>query len=472
MSVRVRFAPSPTGYLHVGGARTALINWLFAKKHSGAFILRVEDTDEARSTPEMTKAIIDGLSWLGITWDEGPFFQSERKELYAETARELIASGGAYRCFCSKESLAARKAALEKPGEWKYDGLCRTLAPEESERRALAGEPFVIRCKVPDEALEWDDIVKGPIRFEPGSVEDFILARSDGTPTYHLSVVSDDARMKMTHVIRGEDHISNTPKQIAIYRALGKKPPSFGHLPLILGPDQKKLSKRHGVTSVMAYRDEGILPLALFNFLAQLGVNLGEEPYLTMSEVISRFDLGAVKKSASVFDRAKLAFINAKVIGGTPPCELKLLLGPFLEQLLKNAPEPDEAAITVMATRAKDMKELASSLVPFLTENFPYDQKAQEKADKDTAGLAALADLVPKLESAGTNAWTAQGLETLIRSHAEEKGVKAGTLIHPVRLFLTGHAESPGIFDLLAAMGKARTLARLRRGLGALLGPR
>ncbi|MCI4397814.1 MAG: glutamate--tRNA ligase [Acidobacteria bacterium] len=465
MTVRVRFAPSPTGYLHVGGARTALINWLFAKKHGGTFILRIEDTDEARSTPEMTQAILGGLSWLGITWDEGPFFQSERKALYAATADKLLASGGAYRCFCTKEAIASRKAALAKPDEWKYDGLCRSISEQESKRRAASGEPFVIRCKVPKEAIEWDDIIKGPIRFEPQEVEDFILVRSDKTPTYHLSVVSDDVQMQMTHVIRGEDHISNTPKQIAIYRALGAATPLFGHLPLILGPDQKKLSKRHGVTSVMAYRDEGILPLALFNFLAQLGVNLGEEPYLTLSEIITRFDLNAVKKSASVFDRAKLTFINAKVISGTPPCELAQLLHPFLAALLENAPEPDEAAVSVMATRAKDMKDLAAALVPFLTEDFVYDAKAMEKATKDRTGLEALRALLPKLQAVAPEDWAPEKLETLVRAHAEESGVKAGALIHPIRVFLIGRAESPGIFDLLFAMGRERTLARLRRGL-------
>ncbi len=470
MSVRVRFAPSPTGYLHVGGARTALINWLFAKKHGGVFILRIEDTDEARSTPEMTQAILDGLSWLGITWDEGPFFQNGRKELYARTAETLLASGGAYRCFCAKEAIALRKAAMAKPDEWKYDGLCRSLSKEESERRAAAGEPFVVRCMVPEEAIEWDDVVKGPIRFEPGEMDDFILLRSDGTPTYHLSVVSDDVQMRMTHVIRGEDHISNTPKQIAIYRALGYKTPVFGHLPLILGTDQKKLSKRHGVTSVMAYRDEGILPLALFNFLAQLGVNLGEEPYLTMSEIIARFDLNAVKKSASVFDRAKLAFTNAKVIGGTPPCELKLLLRPFLDALMNGAPEPDETAVKVMATRAKDMKELAASLVPFLTADFSCEPKALEKAGKDQAGLDALRALLQKLEAGAPAAWTQEKLEALLRAHAHERGVKAGALIHPIRLFLVGRSESPGIFDLLHAMGRERTLARLRRGLAKMAG--
>jgi glutamyl-tRNA synthetase len=465
MSVRVRFAPSPTGYLHVGGARTALINWLYARKHGGVFILRIEDTDEARSTPEMTQAILDGLSWLGITWDEGPFFQSERQSIYAENARKLLESGHAYRCFCSKEALEERRNASGKPGEWKYDRLCRAIPAEESARRAGAGEPFVVRCAVPEGTLGWDDVVKGPISFDSSEVEDFVLLRSDGTPTYHMSVVSDDVDMKMTHVIRGEDHISNTPKQVALYRGLGVEPPVFGHLPLILGMDKRKLSKRHGTVSVMTYRDEGILPLALFNFLAQLGANLGEEPFLTVTEIMARFDFSALKNSASVFDRERLTFINAKVIGETPPCELKTLVAPFLEELAPGAAEPTEPAVRVVGTRAKDMRELAAMLVPFVRMDFPYDEKGAEKARKDPAALQALAALLPKLEVLPEADWTPAHLEEVLRAHAQESGVKAGALIHPCRLFLTGRTESPGIFDVIWAMGQAGTLTRLRRGL-------
>jgi glutamyl-tRNA synthetase len=470
MAVRVRFAPSPTGYLHVGGARTALVNWLYARKCGGAFILRIEDTDEARSTPEMTEGILQGLRWLGMDWDEGPFYQSQRQDLYRETAGKLLASDHAYRCFCTKEALDARRNAAGKPDAWKYDRLCHGISPGESGRRASAGEPFVVRCRIGEEPLEWDDIVKGPIRFEAREVEDFVLLRSDATPTYHLSVVSDDAAMGMTHVIRGEDHISNTPKQVALYRGLGLEPPAFGHLPLILGTDKKKLSKRHGVTSVLAYRDEGILPLALFNFLAQLGADLGEEPFLTLSGIIGRFDFHALKKSASVFDRDRLAFINAKVIGETPACELATVLRPFLEALLPGAPPPPEAAVRVMGTRAKDLKELATGLVPFLTGEFPYDIKGLERVKKDPAAPPALEALLPKLEALGEAEWEPAKLEEVLRAHAEASGVKAGALIHPVRLFLTGRSESPGIFDVLFAMGKEKTLARLRRGLESLGG--
>lgn len=468
MTVRVRFAPSPTGYLHVGGARTALIDWLYARKHGGVFILRIEDTDEARSTPEMTQAILDGLSWLGIAWDEGPFFQSERQSLYRENARRLLESGHAYRCFCSKEALEERRNASGRPGEWRYDRLCRGISKDESERRASAGEPFVVRCDVPEGKLAWDDVVKGRIEFDAAEVEDFVLLRSDGTPTYHLSVVSDDVEMRMTHVIRGEDHISNTPKQIALYMGLGVQPPVFGHLPLILGMDKKKLSKRHGTVSVMSYKEEGILPLALFNFLAQLGANLGEEPVLTMTQIMARFDFSALKNSASVFDRERLTFINAKLMGETPPCELAALVRPFLDAVLPGAPAPSEPAVKVMATRAKDLRELAAMLVPFVTPDFPYDEKGVAKAQKDAAALAALGSLLPKLEALSEGDWNPPTLEEVLRGHADETGVKAGALIHPCRLFLTGRTESPGIFDVLAAMGRAATLARLRRGISSM----
>jgi glutamyl-tRNA synthetase len=465
MSVRVRFAPSPTGYLHVGGARTALINWLYARKHGGTFILRIEDTDAARSTPEMTRAILEGLSWLGIQWDEGPFFQTERQELYRKSALRLLEAGRAYRCFCSKEELEARRQASGKPEEWKYDGRCRGLEPAEAERRAAAGEPFVVRCAVPAEPLEWTDVVKGPIRFEAGEVEDFVLLRSDGSPTYHLSVVSDDAAMGITHVIRGEDHISNTPKQIALYRGLGLSLPVFGHLPLILGPDRKKLSKRHGVTSVTAFRDEGILSLALFNYLAQMGANLGEDPLLSVTEILDRFDLDALKKSPSVFDREQLRFVNARAISETPSCELSALLEPFLARRWSPPPAVPEKAVEVLKTRAHDLQELADWLTPFLTEDFPYDEKARVRALKDPAALPAVAALLPVLSEVPEERWKAPELEERIRSHAAAQGVKAGSLIHPVRLFLLGRGESPGIFDVLEAMGKEGTLRRLQRGL-------
>jgi len=465
MDVRVRFAPSPTGLLHIGGARTALVNWLFARKTGGTFILRIEDTDEARSTPENTEVILDGLAWLGLDWDEGPFFQSERKSLYIRNAEKLLSSGGAYRCFCSKEELDRRRKASGKPGEWKYDGRCRKISREESRRRADSGEPFVLRCAVPDERLIWNDLVKGEIGFEGSVLEDFILVRSNGTPTYHLSVVSDDADLGITHVIRGEDHISNTPKQIALYHGLGVEPPAFGHLPLILGPDRRKLSKRNGETSVTAYRDEGILSSALFNYLASMGANLGEETNLTVTQILERFDLDSLTKAPSVFDRKHLFFVNARAIGETPSCELGELLKPFLDELLPGADAPSERAVEVMKTRAHDVRELAAWLVPFITTDFPFDEKGERKALKKPEALPALESLIPRMEALSDDAWTVGKLEDLIRAHADENGLKAGTLIHPIRFFLLGRSESPGIFDVFWAMGKEAAILRLKRGL-------
>ncbi len=466
MKVRVRFAPSPTGYLHVGGARTALINWLFARKHGGTFILRIEDTDAARSTPEMIGVILDGLSWLGIDWDEGPFFQSERLELHRSNGGRLLESGNAYRCFCTREEVETRRAAGANPAGWKYDGRCRLISKADSDARAAAGEPFVVRCAVPEGRLEWNDIVKGRIAFEAAEIEDFVILRSDASPTYHLSVVSDDSSMGVTHVIRGEDHISNTPKQIALYHGLNIKPPVFGHLPLILGPDRKKLSKRRGVASVTAYRDEGILPLALFNYLAGLGANLGEAPHLSVTQILGRFSLDALKRSASVFDAGQLSFVNAKVIGDTPPCELAAWLKPFLREVTAmGEPEVPEAAVEVMKTRAHNLKELAVWLLPFLTEEFPYDPKATAKVLKKAETFPALEALLPKLAELGDDGWTPGKLEAVIRGHAVASGVKAGVLIHPCRLFLLGRGESPGIFDVLWAMGREGSLIRLRRGL-------
>lgn len=429
--------------------------------------MRVEDTDEERSTGEMVQGILEGLAWLGIDWDEGPFFQSERKDLYRSNAQKLLESGHAYRCFCTREMLEKRKKSSGKEGRWGYDRMCLVYPREESDRRAEAGEPFVLRFLIPPGTLEWRDVVKGLIRFDCAEVEDFVLLRSDGTPTYHLSVVSDDLDMGITHVIRGEDHVSNTPKQIALYRAFGKEPPVFAHLPLILGPDKKKLSKRHGVTSVTSYRDEGILSLALFNFLAQLGANLGEETFLTKSEILGRFDFDALKPAPSVFDVERLLWMNGQVLGETPDCELRILLQPFLEAEGIGSEAP-ERAVAVMKTRARDLKDLAARVAPFILSEFELDAKGLSKAAKKPESMPALERLEKVLSGLSDTQWTPEGLEAELRKCAGECGVKAGTLIHPVRLFLTGRTESPGIFDVLWAMGREGTLYRLSRGLGIL----
>ncbi|MFB3851765.1 MAG: glutamate--tRNA ligase [Acidobacteriota bacterium] len=455
--VKVRFAPSPTGYLHIGGARTALVNYLYAQKTGGKFVLRIEDTDENRSTKDMTAAILEGLEWLKIQWNEGPFFQSERKELHQECALKLLERGFAYRCFCSKEEIEERKKRLENPAEWKYDKNCRAISKEESDKRA-ATEKFVIRCKIPEGKIEWNDFVKGKISFNSSEIEDFVVLRSDGSPTYNLSVVADDYSLGITHILRGEDHISNTPKQLAIYKGLGIEPPLFGHLPLILGKDRKKLSKRHGTTSVIAFKKEGILSLALFNFLASLGTNIDEEKCLSREEIARRFEIEKIKKSSSVFDYDKLLFLNGKLISEMDLNELKEELKNFWEF----QEFPDDKALAVMRTRSRTLIELSKNLIPFIKEDFEYDESSLSKIDKEKTSKY-FGQFIFNLEK--ISEWIQDKIEQELRGFAEEKGLKAKDLIHPSRLFLVGKGESPSIFDLFYAMGKEKSLRRLKRGL-------
>ncbi|MGH9425508.1 MAG: glutamate--tRNA ligase, partial [Terriglobia bacterium] len=319
--IRVRFAPSPTGYLHVGGARTALFNWLFAQHHQGKLILRIEDTDVERSSSEMVEGILQGMRWLGLNWDEGPFFQSKRLEQYRSVASKLLESGKAYPCFCSVESLTAkREAAAQAKLSWKYDGTCRDLTAAEIQERESQGQTRVLRFKVPSEGkIEFADQVFGRIAYDFATIEDFVLLRSDGMPTYHLGVVVDDIDMQISHIIRGVDHISNTPKQILLYQALGAQVPEFAHVPLILGPDKSRLSKRHGATSVTAYRDQGFLPEAFRNFLALLGWSPGDDSEkMSTAELIQRFSLDGINKSDAVFNLDKLAWLNSQYLSSTP----------------------------------------------------------------------------------------------------------------------------------------------------------
>ena len=329
---RLRFAPSPTGYLHVGGARTALFNWLFARHFGGTLVLRIEDTDFERSTPEMVDGILEGLGWLGIDWDEGPYFQSQRMELYQAAAQRLVEAGAAYYCFCTREQLEQRRAqAQAEGGDPQYDGKCRTLTATEATARRVAGESCAIRFAVPESgSTSFDDAVFGRVEFANSEIEDFVLLRSDGVPTYHLSVVVDDLEMRMTHIVRGADHLSNTPKQVMLYNAIGVPPPVFAHVPLILGPDKTRLSKRHGATSVIAYKDEGIVPGAFRNFLALLGWTPPDSSreIMTDRELIDLFDLSGIQKSNAVFDRSKLDWFNTEYIRAYPT----VLLLPLIEE--------------------------------------------------------------------------------------------------------------------------------------------
>ena len=468
-SVRVRFAPSPTGYLHVGGARTAFFNWLFARHHGGKLVLRIEDTDAERSTPEMVEGILHGMSWLGLDWDEGPFYQAQRTDLYRGIAKRMLASGDAYYCFCSKEELERRRTLATAEGRPpKYEGTCRNISPEELERRRNAGEAAVIRFKVPESGTtSFEDIVFGHLEFANAELEDFVLVRSDNGPTYHLSVVADDIDMRITHIIRGADHISNTPKQVLLYQALGAPLPAFAHVPLILGPDKTRLSKRHGATSVLAYRDEGIVPEAFRNFLAQLGWSPpeGTPEIMGDQQLISLFDLNAVSRSNAVFDRDKLDWFNTEYIRAYPAEKLLPLIE---EEWRKGGVVPTVhtresllATINLLKPRARSLKDFATSFRAFFTDDFPNDADAVAKFLKDESVRAMLIELSQRYES--SEDFTEPTLETILRDFAAEKNVKAGTLINGARVALTGQGVAPSLFAVMTSLGKERTVKRLRQ---------
>jgi glutamyl-tRNA synthetase len=467
---RVRFAPSPTGYLHVGGARTALFNWLFARHHGGTLVLRIEDTDIERSSEEMVEGIVQGLRWLGMDWDEGPFFQTQRMDVYREAAAKLVASGHAYYCFCSKEDLESRRAAATVEGRPpKYEGACRRISPADAAKRIASGESGAVRFAVPETGVTgFDDAVFGRIDFSNTELEDFVLLRGDGGPTYHLSVVSDDIDMRMTHIIRGADHISNTPKQVLLYQALGAPLPTFAHLPLILGPDKTRLSKRHGATSVIAYRDEGIIPEAFRNFLALLGWTApeGTPEKLGDEELMKLFGLEGISKSNAVFDRPKLDWFNTEYIRGYPA--EKLL--PLIEEEWRKADiEVSEncawllVTIDLLKPRARNLKDFATSFRAFFTDKFEDDPAAVGKFLKDGAVRAMVVELGERYIS---SSFTEADTEKLLRDFAAEKNVKAGALINGARVALTGQAVAPSLFAVMVALGKEKTVARLKRAQG------
>ncbi len=470
--IRVRFAPSPTGYLHVGGARTALYNWLFARRHGGAFILRIEDTDVDRSKPELTTAILRSMEWLGLTWDEGPYYQSERLDRYRAMAAEMERLGHAYPCFCTVEELQARRAKAEAGRRaWKYDGTCRGLSLEERQRRRTAGQACAVRFHVPQSGkTTLDDQVFGHIEIDNAEIEDFVLLRSDGHPTYHLGVVADDLDMRVTHVVRGADHLSNTPKQILMYEAWGAKTPIFAHLPLILGPDKQRLSKRHGATSVEAYREQGILPEALVNFLALLGwTPPGGREIVPLNEMIKTFELTAVSKSNAVFDPEKLAWMNSEYLRALPVERLLVLVEEELRRSGSPAAggTPDaerqrfEASIRLVQSRARTVKDYSGAFRAFFSEEFTYDPEAARKFWKDPSLSELLDALAGRLDQA--EPFDAQQTEKALRALAEERGLKAGLLINASRVALTGQAVAPGLFDVMAVLGRNRVVRRLQR---------
>ena len=458
--VRLRFAPSPTGYLHIGGARTALFNWLQARKVGGKFILRIEDTDVARSTQESVDAILEGMRWLGLDWDEGPFFQSESFPVYREHVEKLLASGKAYRCWCTAEELEAKREQAMKDGRKpKYDGTCRNLTTGNPDR------PFAVRFKAPEEGVTaFDDLIKGGISFNNEELDDLIIQRSDGTPTYNFTVVIDDATMGITTVIRGDDHINNTPRQILLYEALGYPVPRFAHVPMILGADKARLSKRHGATSVMAYRDMGYLPEAMVNYLVRLGWSHGDQEIFTLEELIDKFAIEDVGKSAGVFNPDKLLWLNAHYIKSGDPERLAALLVPFLkERGVEQFDKPElPAVVKTLQERARTMLEMADGAVFYYLDDFEYDPQAAEKFLKPET-VPIYEAVIGKLESLSD--FSHDGIEAMFKDVCAEMGIKMGQVGPPVRVALCGGTVSPGIFEVIEVLGKEETIKRVKRAM-------
>jgi glutamyl-tRNA synthetase len=464
-SIRVRFAPSPTGHLHIGGARTALFNWLFARHNNGTFILRIEDTDTSRSTDEYIEAIIEGMTWLGLDWDEGPFRQTDRFDIYRSYVDRLLAEGKAYRCYCTPGELEQRReTALAEGRTPQYDGRCRNLV------EGPAGKPFAVRFMMPQEGVTVvDDMIKGRIEFDNSLLEDMVILRSDGTPTYNFVVVVDDIDMKITHVIRGDDHVNNTPKQLHIYRAFGWEPPGFGHLPMILGSDKSRLSKRHGATSVMAYKDMGYLPQALVNYLVRLGWSHGDQEVFTRKELINFFSFENVGSSAAVFNPEKLIWLNSQYMMAAKPEKLAELVIPFLEKagLVPEGQAPDiqwlSKAVVTLQERARTLVELANSMTYYFADEIVMDQKAKDKFMKPD-NLKLLAELREAL--AGLAAFSVPEIEKAFAAVCEKNSIKLGNLAQPARVAITGGTASPGIYEVFEIVGKDRVLKRLDKAIG------
>lgn len=456
--IRTRFAPSPTGHLHIGGARTALFNWLFARRHGGTFVLRVEDTDRARSEQQYVDAILGGLDWLGIDFDEGPFFQSERGDSYAVIVEKLVSEGNAYHCFCDPADLDAQRAAAQAAGErYVYDRRCR-----ETPRRPQAGEVSVVRFASPLEGTTVvDDLIRGSVSFENAGLDDLILVRSDGSPTFHLVVVADDIAMGMTHILRGEDHLSNTPKQIPIFHALGATPPRYGHMPLIVGKDRARLSKRHGATSVFAYRDEGFLPQAMLNYLARLGWSHGDQELFSVAELTSLFDIEGVGKSASAFDTEKLTWVNTQHLKELPASELAAAVKPYCVAA-GLGDDLDDALLAAAADlnreRAKTLVELAALCRFMVSDDLRFDPKAVKKflGEEGQAVLEAVEAQLQALSS-----WSVDSIRAAFEKVMEAQELKLGKIAQPVRVALSGGTVSPGVFEVCEVLGPDRTLARL-----------
>jgi glutamyl-tRNA synthetase len=476
--MRVRFAPSPTGYLHIGGARTALFNWLYARRHNGTFVLRIEDTDTERSSWDMVTGIVDGLRWLGIEWDEGPdvggphapYFQSQRLERHRAMADALVAHGRAYYCYCPPELIQEKRAAAEATGGgWMYDRACEALTDDERAARDAAGTPRAVRFRVPAGETRFDDRVHGTIAFDNANIEDFVILRSDRQPTYHLSVVADDVDMRITDVIRGDDHVSNTPKHVLLFTALGHEPPRFAHVPLILGPDKKRLSKRHGATSVMEYHRLGYLPEAMVNFLVLLGWSPGGDRELfALGDLIEAFSLDGISGGNAVFNPEKLDWFNQQHIMRLPIEELARRVQPLLADAGLWRAELDGSArpwllrvLELLRPRVKRLPQFVDDARPFLDEDVSFDDAAVKKHLNAVGMRAHLEELRRAFE--GVPAFDSAALEATLRNTAEARGVKAAALIHATRVAVTGRAVSPGLFEVLELLGSDRVRARLDR---------
>ena len=459
--IKVRFAPSPTGFLHIGGVRTALFNWLFARNHGGKFILRIEDTDLSRSTEESIQEILESMRWLGLDWDEGPFRQTERQEIYSQKVEQLLAAGKAYSCYCTPEELDRKRSEAQKAGlKPKYDGTCRNLS------NAPKGAPSVIRFKAPLEgSVVVEDLLRGKVVFDITELDDLIIQRTDGTPTYNFVVVVDDSEMGITHVIRGDDHLSNTPRQCLLYDALDYARPQFSHISMILGQDKARLSKRHGATSALAYRDMGYLPDAMINYLARLGWSHGDQEIFSRKELIEHFSFDSVNTSAAIFDADKLSWVNEQYIQSTPLEELAQHLAPHLVATGVLAKDHElniqeiAKVIPCLRGRAKTLIEMAEKSAFFFKKQVEFDEKARSKfltdevkplLKKVITGLSALDD------------FSSDTIESLFKKTVEEESLKLGKLAQPVRVALTGTTVSPGIYDVILLLGKEQTLKRLR----------
>ncbi|HQO62804.1 MAG TPA: glutamate--tRNA ligase [Syntrophorhabdus sp.] len=461
--IKTRFAPSPTGNLHIGGARTALFNYLYAKHTGGVFVLRIEDTDIERSKEEYTKDILEGLKWLGMYWDEGPHFQKERMDIYRQHAHRLLNEGKAYKCYCSTETLEEkRKAALGEGRKPNYDRTCRDLTEDRK------NQPFVIRFKSPvNGEVSFEDRIRGRITFKCEELDDLVILRTDNTPTYNFTVVVDDALMGITSIIRGDDHINNTPRQILIYEALNYETPEFAHVPLIHGKDKSRLSKRHGATSLLEYRNDGFLPEALMNYLARLGWAHGDQEVFSREDLIEKFDLGKVGKSPSIFDMDKLLWLNGHYLKTMPEGDIAARLEPFIENRGIKVTDKNKLIPVVinLRDRAKTLKEMAEMAAFFFTDDFPYDENAKNKFL--TVSTKPILERFLN-EFTSVSSFDENEQRKLFETMAQDGGKKLVEVIQPVRVALCGRTVSPGIFEVVSILGRDSVVKRIKKAIASI----